>query len=142
MKTRDEIERQLCQIILDAAQFEQDDTGEFMVPADILSDLRPAERATVDVARRACGISDKTWDREFRIHNFVAGIMEGRPKNGGVGFQEPPGKHHPGPAEPGPPRGHDLGHAARVLHVGEVRRVLDLQRSYEAIVVGVKRPRR
>ncbi len=69
-----------------------------MVPADVLSDLRRPERATVDFARRACGISDKIWAREFRTHNFVAGIMEGRPKNGGVGFQEPPGKHRSRPA--------------------------------------------
>ena len=40
MKTRDEIERQLSQVILSAAQIEADEGRGFMVPADILSDLR------------------------------------------------------------------------------------------------------
>jgi hypothetical protein len=77
MKTRDEIERELCRCILSAAQSEADAGRGFLVPPDCLADLRPPQRATVDTARRACGISDKTWDREFRIHEFVAEIRRG-----------------------------------------------------------------
>ena len=75
MKSRDEIERQLSRILLDAAQGEQDAIGEFMVPASILSDLRPAERATVDVARHAVGIADRVWEQELRRHMMVVEIM-------------------------------------------------------------------
>jgi len=82
MKSRDEIERQLCHILLDSAQGEQDATGEFMVPADVLSDLRPPERATVDVARRACGIADRVWEQELRHHLLVREIVHGaRPRS-------------------------------------------------------------
>jgi hypothetical protein len=77
MKSRDEIERSLARILLDSAQGEQDATGEFMVPASILSDLRPTERATVDVARRACGIEDRIWNQELRHHLLVREIVHG-----------------------------------------------------------------
>ena len=77
MKSRDEIERQLSRILLDAAQGEQDAVGEFMVPASILSDLRPAERATVDVARRAVGVGDRVGGQEIHRHMMVVEIMHG-----------------------------------------------------------------
>jgi hypothetical protein len=86
MKSRDEIARQLCRILLDACQVSQDATGEFVVLPGTLPDLLPPQRLTADVARRACSIDDRTWDRELRRHIFVAGIMR------------PPGKHHPRPA--------------------------------------------
>ena len=73
----DHEQRQLCRILLDAAQSEADAGRGFYVPADVLSDLRPPERATADVARRAVGISEKIWAREFRTHNFVAEIRRG-----------------------------------------------------------------
>jgi hypothetical protein len=80
VKSRDEIERQLARILLDSAQGEQDATGEFVVPPDVLSDLRPAERATVDVARHACGISDRIWQPELRHFLFVREIIDGTRK--------------------------------------------------------------
>jgi hypothetical protein len=85
MKSRDEIERQLSRILLDAAQGEQDAVGEFMVPASILSDLRPAERATVDVARRACGVMDRVWEQELRHHLLVREIVHGAASQHGRG---------------------------------------------------------
>jgi hypothetical protein len=77
MKSRDEISRQLSRIILDAAQGEADATGEFMVPANVLDDLRPPERVTVDMARRACSIEDRVWEQELHRHMVVAEIMGG-----------------------------------------------------------------
>ena len=53
MKSRDEISRQLCQILLDAAQLEQDSGNGFVVPSGTLPDLLPPERLTADAARRA-----------------------------------------------------------------------------------------
>ncbi len=82
MKSRDEIERQLSQILLDAAQLEADAGRGFMVPADILADLRPAERATVDAARRAVGIGDHVWSQELHRHTMVRGIVGGARKAG------------------------------------------------------------
>lgn len=75
MKSRDEIERQLSRILLDAAQGEEDAGCGFMVPPSILSDLRPAERATVDVARHAVGIADRVWEQELHRHLMVIEIM-------------------------------------------------------------------
>ena len=80
MKSRDQIERELARIILDACQAEQDASGEFMCPADVLADLRPpgrTERATVDVARRACGINDRIFEQELHRHLMVVEIMHG-----------------------------------------------------------------
>jgi hypothetical protein len=78
----DHEQRQLARILLDSAQIEADEGRGFMVPADILSDLRPAERATVDVARHACGIEDRIWDAEHRRHSVVHEITSGvRPRS-------------------------------------------------------------
>jgi hypothetical protein len=78
MKSRDEIERQLCHILLDSAQAEQDATGEFMVPVGTLPDLLPAERRlTAADARHAVGIGDRIWEQELRRHLVVADIMHG-----------------------------------------------------------------
>jgi hypothetical protein len=77
VKSRDEIERSLSRILLDAAQGEQDATGEFMVPPSILDDLRPAERATVDAARRAVGVGDRVWEQELHRHLMVVDIVSG-----------------------------------------------------------------
>jgi hypothetical protein len=49
----------------------------FMVPVDVLSDLRPAERATAADARHACGITDRIWDAELRHHLMVREIVHG-----------------------------------------------------------------
>jgi hypothetical protein len=80
MKSRDAIERELAQAILSAAQFEQDASGEFMCPSEVLSDLRPAERATVDVTRRACGVNDRIFEQELRHFLFVREIIAGTRK--------------------------------------------------------------
>ena len=72
--------RQLAHILLDSAQIEQDEGRGFMVPADILADLRPAERSTVDVARRAVGIADRIWEQELRHFLFVREIIAGTRK--------------------------------------------------------------
>lgn len=77
MKTREEISRQLSRIILDAAQGEQEAGRGFMCPADVLADLRPPERSTIDVARRACGIADRVWEQELHRHMTVIEIMSG-----------------------------------------------------------------
>jgi hypothetical protein len=80
MKSRDQIERELARIILSAAQAEQDASGEFMCPADVLADLRPSgrtERATVGVARRACGINDRIFEQELHRHLMVVEIVHG-----------------------------------------------------------------
>jgi hypothetical protein len=77
MKSREEIARQLCRILLDSAQAEQDATGEFVVPVGTLPDLLPSERLTADVARRACCIEDRVWDAELRHHLLVHEIIHG-----------------------------------------------------------------
>ena len=82
MKSREQIARELARVILDAAQLEQNEHGEFMVPADVLADLRPAERATVDVARHAVGIGDRVWQHELRRHMVVREIVHGARKAG------------------------------------------------------------
>ena len=82
MKTRDQIERELCRIILDACQAEQDATAEFMLPSGSLPDLLPAERLTADAARRVVGITDRIWDAELRHHLVVVEIVHGaRPRS-------------------------------------------------------------
>jgi hypothetical protein len=80
MKTRDSIARELAQIILSSAQSEADEGRGFIVADDILADLRPAGRATMDVARRAVGIEDRIWDAELRHFMFVREIIAGTRK--------------------------------------------------------------
>ena len=82
MKTRDEIARQLCQILLDAAQFEADEGRGFMVPIGTLPDLLPPQRLTADAARQLCGIEPRIWDAEHRRHSVVHEIVSGtRPQS-------------------------------------------------------------
>jgi hypothetical protein len=80
VKSRDQIERELARIILDACQAEQDATAEFMLPSGTLPDLLPAERATAANARHAVGISDRVWDAELRHFLFVREIIAGTRK--------------------------------------------------------------
>ena len=77
MKTRDEIERQLSQVILSACQVEQDSGKGFMVPSGTLPDLLPPERLTAADARHAVGIADRIWEQELRRHLMVVEIMHG-----------------------------------------------------------------
>ena len=85
MKSRDEISRQLCQILLDAAQLEQDSGNGFVVPSGTLPDLLPPERLTADAARRACGVMDRVWDAELRHHLLVQEIVHGAASQHGRG---------------------------------------------------------
>jgi hypothetical protein len=78
VKTRDEIERQLSQVILSACQVEQDSGKGFMVPSGTLPDLLPPERLTAADARHAVGIADRIWEQELRRHLMVVEIMHGR----------------------------------------------------------------
>jgi len=73
-------QRQLSRIVLDAAQYESDEHGEFVVPAGTLPEL-PPERLTVDHARRLLGIEDRVWDRELRCHLVVREIVSGTRKH-------------------------------------------------------------
>ena len=81
MTTRESIARELAQIILSSAQSEADEGRGFMVPANVLADLRPPEWATVDVARRAVGIEDRVWQQEIHRHMVVLEIMHGVSKS-------------------------------------------------------------
>jgi hypothetical protein len=54
----------------------------FMVPANVLDDLRPPERSTVDVARHACGIEDRIWEQEMRHHLLVREIVGAASQHG------------------------------------------------------------
>jgi hypothetical protein len=85
VKSPDAEARELARILLDAAQIEQDNGCGFMVSADVLADLRPAERATVDVARHACGIADRVWEQELRHHLLVREIVHGAASQHGRG---------------------------------------------------------
>jgi hypothetical protein len=82
VKSRDEIERQLCQIILSACQVEQDATGQFMVPVGTLPDLLPSERLTAADARHAAGVADHIWEQELRRHLMVREIVHGASQHG------------------------------------------------------------
>jgi hypothetical protein len=82
MKSRDEIERQLCHIILVAAQSEADAGRGFTLPPDILADLRPPERVSAEVARLAVGVDDRVWEQELRRHLVMTDIVSGtRPRS-------------------------------------------------------------
>jgi hypothetical protein len=81
VKSRDEIERELCRAILSSAQSEADEGRGFMCPPEALSDLRSPERATVDVARRAVGVNDRIWEQELHRHVVVHDIVSGTRKN-------------------------------------------------------------
>jgi hypothetical protein len=74
-------QRQLARILLDAAQAESDDHGEFMVPANVLVRELPPERLTVDRARRLLGIEDRIWDQEHQRHFVVHQILSGTRKH-------------------------------------------------------------
>jgi hypothetical protein len=72
-------QRQLSRIVLDAAQYESDEHGEFVVPAGTLPEL-PPERVTVDQARRLLGIEDRVWNQELHRHVVVHEIVSGTRK--------------------------------------------------------------
>ncbi len=81
MKRRDETERQLARILLDAAQAEQESGKGFMVPEDVLADLRPPERATTHAARLVVGVSDRVWEHELHRHTMVREVLGGAGKS-------------------------------------------------------------
>ncbi len=67
--------RQLCRILLDAAQGEADAGRGFLVPVGTLPDLLPRERLTLDVTRRALGIEQRVWAQEHHRHVVVREIV-------------------------------------------------------------------